>query len=101
MVLRHGEYGFDPAAFADIGSLRESILGAHHIFAQPKALPTTSPIRSQSFRLQPIEETQAQFSCRQVMLGPFRIVVEVAEPVVVLRPIHQTDIALDRTFREK
>jgi hypothetical protein len=93
--LRHRELGADAAALADVGVLREAVLGADEVGPQAPAFPARAAVGARAFGLQPVEprETELFAACEVLGRLGFAHVVEVAEHVVVLRPIHEGHIA--------
>ena len=69
--------------------------------AQAKALPARAARRVAGFRLHPVEEAtgSGRGAAAMVIACVAAMSIEVAEPVVVLRPVHEADVAECRNRR--
>jgi hypothetical protein len=56
MLLQNGELGFDSPRLPDIWGLRQPVLGADDILAQPQSFPACFAVGPGRFGLQPIQK---------------------------------------------
>src|SRR5439155_4482619 len=95
MLLQNGKLRLDAPRFANVWELGQTVLGAHDIATESQAFPAGAPVRPRRLGLDPVEERQAQLlglhemPCRFL----FRDIDQTAEPVIVLRPVHQANVA--------
>ena len=102
VLLDDRELGADATAFTDIRILRQPVLRADYVGPQTHSLPARAAVRPGRFCLQPIEQRQTE------LLGPIQVLrgflsaylAKIAQHVVVLRPVHQRDVALIRALDE-
>ncbi|OQB94286.1 MAG: hypothetical protein BWX84_00272 [Verrucomicrobia bacterium ADurb.Bin118] len=95
MLLHHGELGANPPALANVRILRQTILRAEEIRAQPQPLPAGAAIRSRRLGLQPVEQRETQLFGAREMSGRLRLrhLAKIAEPIIILWPVYQRDVA--------
>ena len=93
MLLDHGELGLDPARLADVRGLGQAVRGADQVGTQPQPFPAGLAVGPGTLGLQPVEERQAELlGPGDVRLGLLRRDArpdQRAQPVIVLRPVHQ------------
>ena len=95
VLFRDRQLRLDAAALADVGILRQSILRIHNVRTQPQAFPARAAVRTRTLRLQPVEPGKTQLFRAVEVPGRLvgRDVEKIAEHVIVLRPVHERDIA--------
>src|SRR5690606_29372998 len=95
VLFENCELGKDAPRLADVRILGESIVGAGKIAAKPESFPAGAAVRTRRFGLHPIQERETKLLGAVQMRQSFLrlIAMNIAEPVVVLRPIDQRDIA--------
>ena len=95
VVLGHREHRLDSAALPDVRGHREAVVRAHDLRTQLQPLPPSLAVRPRRVGLHPVKQRKTEIlGPLQVPFGGFAVVaVDVAEPVIVLRPVHETDIA--------
>src|SRR5579864_2536798 len=95
LLLDDGELSQNPPRFANVGILRQSIFGPDDVRTQPQTGPPLPAIRPGNLSLQPVKQRQAELLRSMDMMR--RLVAthfaNISQPVVVLRPIHQRDVA--------
>ncbi len=93
VLFEDGELGTNASRFPDVGILGQTVLGADDVIAEPQAAPARLAFATRRFRLHPVQQRQAELlAALQVLLTLLGgHVYEVAEPVVVLGPVHQTE----------
>ncbi len=64
MLLEDGELGLDPSRFANVGGLRQPILGADQVGPEPQAFPAGLAVSAGAFGLESVKQRQAE------LLGP-------------------------------
>ncbi len=94
VFFEHRKLRQDPPRFADVGVLRQSVLGADHVRTEPQSWPTGPAIGARDLGLQPVQQRQTElFGAVDVGRLLVRIDAhEVAQQVIVLRPVDQADV---------
>ena len=89
------ELGLNAAALADVGIFRETVFGADDIGAEAEALPTRAAVGARSFGLQPVEQRETELFARSEVARGFGRghLKQIAQHVVVLRPVHERGVA--------
>src|SRR6266478_3502503 len=95
MLLQHRELGSDAARLANIRVHGKPVFSPRYVRPQAQSGPSGVAISARGFRLHPIEQGQAELLRTSAMArGLFRAyVADVAKPVIVLRPVHQANVA--------
>ena len=95
MFFQHRKDRPDAAGLADVGIFGKAILCADQIAAKPQPRKTLASIRPGDFGLQPIEEREAQLLGLVDVLLFFlrRDADQIAQHIIVLRPVDETDAA--------
>ena len=103
MLFQNSEFGLDAPTFADVGIFRQTVRCAHDIRPQPQTLPTGAAIRTWRLRLQPVEQRKAQLLCAIEVFFCLGLahVANQAEGIIILRPVHDSQVAPIKSRREQ
>src|SRR5260370_14688881 len=95
MLLQNRELGADAARLANIRVDGEAVLSPRHVVPQPQSGPSGAAVAARGLCLHPIQQGQAELLRTSTMArGLFRAYfADVAKPVIVLRPVHQANVA--------
>src|SRR4051812_26898384 len=103
VLLEYGELGAQTPRFPDVGSGRETVRGtADDVATETQSRIADAPVRAWRFRLQPVQQARAELS------GGFQIASllgrvdsdDGAEPIIILRPVHDGDVAARESLLE-
>jgi len=102
MLLANRKFGPDPPRFPDIRVLGQPVVGADNIRSQPQAGPSGLAVGPGRLGLHPVQQGQAELAGAAFVSRPFfrADINQVAEPVIVLRPVDQADVALVRSLEQ-
>src|SRR5262245_15012423 len=95
VLFEHGELRPDTPGLPNIRILGQAVLCSHRIFPQSQSGPTLAAIRPRSSGLHPVKERKTELLGALQMAPSFAFthLVEVAQPIIILRPVNQRDIA--------
>src|SRR5207247_2987224 len=95
MLFHDGEFRLYPPRFSYIWVFGQPVFGSDDVRSQSQSRPAMTAARPRGFGLQPVEKRQAELAGsfqmpRGILLAHF---LQVSQPVVILTPVDQAEIA--------